>query len=1106
MRRQRAALGLVGLVVLLGPGLAGAAVDDLGLRVAPGFRVTLYADQDLANDIFAMTLDSQGRVVVTGPGYVKVLHDTRGTGKADSASLFAVTPSGGMGMCFDGPDLYFCGDGWFSRYRDPDGKDRADAAPEHIAPLAFSEHGGHAMRKGPDGWWYIIGGNDSGIGRKHVTLPNPLVRDPVAGGLLRFTPDCRQSEVVAHGLRNPYDFDFNAAGDVFTYDSDVESDYFLPWYSPTRLYHIAPGGHHGWRLTGWKRSWCRPDYYLDTVDILWPVGRGSPTGVVCYRHDQFPEHYRGGVFAADWTFGKVYFFPLEGDGASYRTRPEVFLEPTGTHGFAPTDLCVAPDGSLFLCIGGRKTRGAVYHIEYVGDGKAPPRRASGPGPDLDGVLRAPQPLDAWSRARWVPLARKLGAAPFAAAVADETRPAADRVRAVEVLTELFGGLPTATARSGAAAAAPLVRARVAWSLGRAPAGEVAGVLAGLAEDAHPHVRCAALVALTERFPDVDAERLRRVLPSNLDHADKRVRQAAAHLAALLPDRSWTALRADLAKAPAQARLSGALAEIWRDPVAQDVQEPVIDTALDVLGRTQDAGLRLQCLRLVLLGLGDFHLNDPPVEAHTAYSTPRSLRGREALVRRILAAVRPLFPSGDATLDAEAARLLAVLEDDDPELPAKVAARWTADSSPTQDVHYLVVLSRLRGECTPDVSARAAQALLALHGKLKGDEQRSKQNWNLRLAEALANLLRHDPRLGDELLRRPALVDAAHVPLVLVLGGEQRRQAARLFLDAVRKDSEFAWSGPLIDLLARLPPEEVRPVLRGQWANFGLRDAILLQLAAPPEEVDREKFLTGLDSPEPRMVQACVSALERLPRDDSAPHLVPVLRLLRQVVLEPKEQSLRARIVALLARQTGQPLAVKEEGGDAAALKRVYQPILDDFLRQHPALAGALNGGDEEDPAVWGKLLEAVSWSKGDPGRGQVLFRNRACQTCHAGPRALGPDLTGVAGRFSRDDLFTAIIYPSRDVAPPYRTTMIQTEQGQVFIGLIAFESADGVIVQTGATTTVRVATADIANRLPSNRSLMPNGLLKDLKPEDLADLYAYLQTLKPKAPAGSGPR
>src|SRR5262245_27104958 len=218
---------------------AGVRADDLGLKVAPGFRVTLYADENLANDIYAMTLDSQGRVVVTSQGWIKVLHDTRGAGKADKVTEFARTGSGGMGMCFDGSDLYFCGDGWFARYRDAQGRGQADGPPERIIPMQFGEHGGHAMRKGPDGFWYIIGGNDTGISNKHATNPHSLIRDPEGGGLLRLTLDLKQCEIIAQGFRNPYDFDFNEAGDLFTYDSDVESDFFLPWYSPTRLYHIG---------------------------------------------------------------------------------------------------------------------------------------------------------------------------------------------------------------------------------------------------------------------------------------------------------------------------------------------------------------------------------------------------------------------------------------------------------------------------------------------------------------------------------------------------------------------------------------------------------------------------------------------------------------------------------------------------------------------------------------------------------------------------------------------------------------------------------------------------------------------------------------------------
>jgi len=105
----------------------------------------------------------------------------------------------------------------------------------------------------------------------------------------------------------------------------------------------------------------------------------------------------------------------------------------------------------------------------------------------------------------------------------------------------------------------------------------------------------------------------------------------------------------------------------------------------------------------------------------------------------------------------------------------------------------------------------------------------------------------------------------------------------------------------------------------------------------------------------------------------------------------------------------------------------------------------------------------------------------------------------VALRFSPADLFQTIIFPSRDVAPAYRTTTFQTRDGQTHTGIVAFESADGVIVQTGATTTVRLSSSDVVLRQPSPLSLMPNGLLTGLKSPALADLYAYLKTLRPAA-------
>ena len=389
------------LLLLSMPALSSAGlvdVPELGLRIQSGFKITEFSNEKLANDIWCMTLSPRGEVVVSGAGYIATLLDENGDGAADRAVEFAKV-KGAMGLCFgeEGRQLLVMNDGWLSEYRD-DNLDRiADAAPRKILPFANGEHGGHAIRNGPDGWWWVIGGNDAGIDERHDPAKKAL-----AGAIVRISPEWKKSEIFADGFRNPYDFDFAENGDCFTYDSDCERDYFLPWYSATRVYHIAPGRSHGWRLPGYQRSFRVPTWMPSTVPTLADLGRGSPTGVLVAKSAAMPARYRGGLFVCDWTFGRVHFLPLvkstsghvgsaslEPDFRSilgplapdrvtpavvshhYVTAPEVFIEPIGSHGFAPTDIEQAKDGSLYVSIGGRKTRGAVYRI-------TPPREDDAP--------------------------------------------------------------------------------------------------------------------------------------------------------------------------------------------------------------------------------------------------------------------------------------------------------------------------------------------------------------------------------------------------------------------------------------------------------------------------------------------------------------------------------------------------------------------------------------------------------------------------------------------------------------------------------------------------------------------------------------------------------
>jgi putative membrane-bound dehydrogenase-like protein len=1072
-------------------------IPALGLRVARGFRVTLFADDNLASDIYAMTLDASGNVVVSSQGYVRTLFDRDNDGVADGAEDFAQTTTGGMGLCFDGGDLMFVGDGGLWRFRDTDGDGRADGAPLRLLSLASGEHGGHAVRKGPDGAWYVLGGNDSKFDLTQINASSVPARKIEGGALLRLGADGRSARVFAHGFRNAYDFDFSASGDLFTYDSDCERDYFLPWYTPTRIYHITPGGHHGWRLEGYLRSWARRDYFTDTVSILASLDRGSPTGVACYDHFQFPAAYRHGMFALDWTFGRVYFLPLQASGSTYQAVPEVFLESMGTAGFAPTDIAVGPDGSIFISSGGRKSRGAVYRVEYA----AEPARVTFAAhwlenflSELQAVVDAPQPLEAWSRAVWVPIAARLGLEPFDAMAADPRSTPEHRARAIEILTELYGRLPPGTAQTCARANSPIVRARIAWSLGVTPTENLAAILLTLARDISPYVRCHALEAMDQQAGELSAATIQQALAANLAHPDKRVRQDTAQLATRLTPSAWNALWAQQRGGLPQARLTTALASLWRSSSAQ-VSTSVVDTALGVLSQDRSPDLRAQALRLIMLGLGDYHLDKPSVELYTAYEAALPLNDHKPLLARLQSTLVSLVPSGDPTVDFEIARLLAVIQATDPSLPAKLIGLINDRTTPTSDFHYLIAFSRLKSPTITNHTTKVAGAILSLDRKLSGLQQRPKQAWDTRLVELVSALLKNDPKIADAMLRDPDYPRAAHLPLVTQLGSERYLPSARLFFNTVQRTPNFPWSELLIDLISALPADEIHPLFRRQLSNIALRDRLLIELASKPLVEDRDKFTAALGSTRPETVRASMSALLQLPVDATSTKAhVATLRVLRSLLKEPKEQAARAQAIALLTRLSGQKFGMQETTG--ADLAKLYQPVFDWFGVKYPGLLRQLDPEAQDNPAQWDQLYKSTQWNRGDASRGEALFNERGCAVCHSGSRLIGPDLAGAAQRFSPNDLFNAIVFPSRDVAPAYRMTTYQLRDGQSYTGLPAFESADGVIIHTGLGSTMRLAEPDIVGRQPSALSFMPSGLLAGINSQGLADLHAYLKTLQ----------
>jgi putative heme-binding domain-containing protein len=377
----------------------------------------------------------------------------------------------------------------------------------------------------------------------------------------------------------------------------------------------------------------------------------------------------------------------------------------------------------------------------------------------------------------------------------------------------------------------------------------------------------------------------------------------------------------------------------------------------------------------------------------------------------------------------------------------------------------------------------AGALLALDGKLEAKHLNRDTNWPLRVAELHVELARKDPLLNAALISHPDFGRPEHA-LFARAPGFDRRRAAEVFLARSEKDPEYPWNSSQVQLLDSITESRALPLLRRLWERGGLEETILPLLARHPEPIDREKFLQGLRSPQLEMVRLSLEALEKLPRRKEGTDLLALVRTLRGLSDGREERTLRERLASYLRTVSGE----NKLGAD----REVWTAW---FTQTYPELAARLGGTDGVDVGSWHKRLGLVDWSAGDAGRGRAVFAKASCASCHSGSQALGPDLHGVTGRFSRDDLFTAILQPSKDIAPRYRTTMIATTEGKVYQGMIVYEATDSVLLQTGPATTLRLANVQIASRRFTDTSLMPAGMLDKLSDREIADLYAYLKSL-----------
>jgi len=420
---------------------------------------------------------------------------------------------------------------------------------------------------------------------------------------------------------------------------------------------------------------------------------------------------------------------------------------------------------------------------------------------------------------------------------------------------------------------------------------------------------------------------------------------------------------------------------------------------------------------------------------------------------------------------------------------------TEQSDPVDDIHRLIVCARIPVDYTNQQQEKIAAALVSLEPKIVARKLHQDQHWDERIGELYSRLVSLGPALPQALVKQQGFGRPGHVLFMSEFGAEQVEPAIGAFVKMIGTDPEYRWTNNVVFAIGESSDPGHRRLIREQYERFSVRSAVVMTLAEKPDVADRTKFVEGLASSQLEVLGACLDAFEKLPAGKNPAELVALVTTLRRLGSNKPEYQLRERVARALERSTGQTQGFEFGEGGYRPQPEVIERWTAWIKQNYPQEGARQEAAARAELEQVATLLSGVDWDHGDGERGRKLFETRACAQCHGGGQALGPDLAGVAGRFSREDLFTAIVLPDRDVSPRYQTTMIQTHDGKAYTGRIIYEAADGIILRNASNQTFRIEPSQIEDRRALNTSLMPAGLLKGLQPADMADLYAYLRSL-----------
>jgi putative membrane-bound dehydrogenase-like protein len=917
-----------------------------------------------------------------GADRITILEDTDGDGRADRAKDFVGGLNLASGLAFGHGGVFVLQVPYLLFYPDRNRDDLPDGDPDVLLG-GFGMEDAHSVANsltwGPDGWLYGCQGS---------TVTSNIRGIEFQQGVWRYHPITHAFELFCEGGGNSWGLDFDEHGNLF-YSTN---------YGGYALLHGVQGAYY-WKQFG-KHGALHNPYaygYFDHVPHQDLHGGHVTVGGIVYQGDSFPPQFRGTYVAADLLGHAAYWHQLHPRGSTFSASLAGDLLLAGDTWFAPSDVTMGPDGSIYICdwhdqrtahpdpdAEWDRTNGRVYRIKAAG----PASRKTTQLADLSSkqLLGMLDGKNDW----YVRKARRI---------------LADR-RDSEVIFPL--------------------RTRVM-------------------EGKNDHESLEALWALyvSGGLDDEFAEKL-------LDHPNADVR--------------WWCVRLQGDEECVSPAIASRMAELAGTDPSVAVRSQLASTA-----KRLSAGQALPIVKQLVARSEDSQ--DPFVPLLLWWAVERhSIAAREEVLAMFSEPAVWQLPIARETILPRLIRRYAA-EASEPGYLA--GARLLAATPPADRDKMLAALdqglkdrSTAHGGSAGDLFAR-----LAVVGSGAQVEKTQLQNKNI------------PPQLGRQ-------------------------------IDAVWQDGTSDMT--LIRLAARLgrPAAQVRAIALATDARTPLAKRIeavaLLGEVGQPACV--RPLLKLLASSEPGALQsAAVDALQHFEDEGIATAL-----LARYPTMEP---GLRSKTCdALLSRKSWAARLLegvdegKYEAKDIAVdqlrlISLHHDEQLDALVKKH---WGSIQGGTpEERLAEMRRINNDLRAGRGDLASGKTLF-TKHCGTCHklfGEGNQIGPELTH-ANRKNTDELLSTIVSPSAVIRKEFLSFVVQTTDGRVLTGLLTEQSPSSVTLlgAKNERTVIERDKIDAINESPT--SLMPENLLSPLKPQEVRDLFSYLQseaTTTSPSPAGRGP-